>query len=184
MTNGRITDLGYPVSCEGDANGALSMLIQQAMVTGKKTPSLVDILTAHPDEDKLVLAWHCGNASVSNKHAESDARIMPQCPWSDKFGRKAGAASMELMLKSGFSTINSLIEHNGQYKLSNFFVEMVKRDDNIRGAWSWFEVPDREKFYEKLVYEGFPHHTSLIYEDLRDPIKEFCRYLDIKCIGF
>jgi L-fucose isomerase-like protein len=182
LTNGRITKTGYPVACEGDVNNALAMLIQRSLTFGETTPMILDILTIHPEIDNLVLAWHCGNASVDNKESSEIAKIMPQCPWEGTFGKEAAAASMEFVLKPGTVTFNCLVEHNGQFKLSNITGKMVKRKDKIRGAWSWVEMKDRDKFYETIVYEGFTHHNSIIYGDLTLHVKELCKYLNIQCI--
>ena len=182
MTNGRLTRLGFPVACEGDVNNALAMLIQKNLTFSKATPMILDILTIHPEKENLILAWHCGNVSVDNKEKSETAKIMPQCPWEDIFGKEAATASMEFGLKPGIVTFNCLVEHNGQFKLSNITGKMVTSTDKIRGAWSWVEMKDRDKFYETLIYEGFTHHNSIIYGDLRLHVKELCKYLNIQCV--
>jgi len=182
MTNGRITKIGFPVACEGDVNNALAMLIQKNLTFGKATPMILDILTIHPEKDNLILAWHCGNASIDNKERSQTAKIMYQCPWEDVFGKESAIASMEFGLKPGIVTLNSLVEHNGQFKLSNITGKMVTSTDKIRGAWSWVEMKDRDKFYETLIYEGFTHHNSIIYGDLTLHVKELCKYLNMDCV--
>ena len=90
LTNSRITDIGYPVSCEGDINNALTMLIQKNITFGAKAPMILDMLTLHPNENDLMLAWHCGNVSLSNKAEGVTAYVMPQCPWENEYGREKG----------------------------------------------------------------------------------------------
>jgi len=182
LTNGRITFSGYPVACEGDVQGAQSMLIQYGLALEKKVPLFLDVLMQHPIENNLFLAWHCGNASVANINKKQIAKLMPHCPFADSYGSEKGASTIEFMLKPGIVTVNRLVEHNGIFKLLNFTGEMVERNDNLRGAWSWVKVKNREKVYDTIFNEGFTHHVSIIHEDISEYAKEFCKYLDIKFI--
>ena len=182
LTNSRITDIGYPVSCEGDVNNALTMLVQKNMTFGTKAPMILDMLTLHPDENDLMLVWHCGNVSISNKAVGVTANVMPQCPWENEYGRERAAASIEFLIKSGVVTANCLVEHNGCYKMLAFEGLMVNIQNNIRGAWSWMKVKDRDKIYKTMVNEGFTHHLSLIHEDISEIVMEFCHYLDIQFV--
>lgn len=180
---GRITSLGFPVACEGDVHGALTLLIQYGLVTMKKDPMFLDILMQHPVKKDLFLAWHCGNASIANKNEKQVAMIKSHCPFADSFGLEKGSATIEFMFKPGIVNVNRLVEHNGVFKMLNFTGEMIESDDNIRGAWSWVRVKDREKLYSTIFNEGFTHHVSIIHENISDEVKEFCKYFDIEFIG-
>lgn len=182
LTNGRITDSGYPVSCEGDVNNSLAMLVQKNMTFDMHSPMLLDMLTLHPHEEDLMLAWHCGNVPISNKDENTTAKILPQCPWEDVYGKESAAASIEFIIKSGKVTANSLVEHNGLYKMLSFEGLLVNRKNNIRGAWSWMKVKDRDKIYKTMVNEGFTHHLSLVHEEITETVKEFCKYMDIEFV--
>lgn len=179
LTNGRLTQIGIPVSCEGDVHGAISMLIQQELTACEEVPTLLDILMQHPEEKDLFLAYHCGNSSIVNKDACSAAKVMPHSAFGDVFGKQSGAATLEFMLKSGTITVNRLVEHHGEFKMLNVVGEMVKRDSKIRGGWSWVQVPDREKLYDTVFNQGFTHHVSMIHNNLTSRVKEFCKFLDI-----
>ena len=150
LTNGRVTNFGIPVACEGDIHGAISMLIQRELTLLEKTPSFLDILMQHPTEENLFLAWHCGNPSIINKNPSSKAKVLPQCPLEEIFDKKSAAATMEFMLKPGIITVNRIVEHNGIFKMLNIIGKMVERKDNLRGGWSWVEVKDRVKLYETI----------------------------------
>jgi L-fucose isomerase-like protein len=182
LTNSRVTDLGYPISCEGDVNNLLAMLLQKNITMGRLAPMMLDMLTLHPEKEDLMMAWHCGNVPISNKDKSSTAKVMPQCPWEDVYGKEKAAASIEFIIKSGKVTVNSIVEHNGRYKILDFEGTMVKSEDNIRGAWSWMQVEDRSKIYKEMVNEGFTHHMSVIHEDISEIVEEFSKYVDIEFI--
>lgn len=183
LINGRITNLGYPVSCEGDVYGALSMLLQRELAAKEqKNPLLLDLLMPHPKEENLFLVWHCGNASILTKNDDQVAKISSHCPFGDIFGLEKGVATLEFMFKSGIITINRLVEHSGVFKLLSVVGNMVKRPDRIRGAWSWVEVKDRNKMYDIIFREGFTHHISVIQEDISSHLEDLCKFLDFELI--
>ncbi len=182
LTNGRLTSQGFPIACEGDVYGAISMLLQQELVLQKEIPLFLDILMQHPKDNELFLAWHCGNTPISCMNKAKKARIMPHCPFGDEFGISSGAATMEFMIKPGKVTINRIIERRGNFKILSIPGEMIPKEDNIRGAWSWVKVGDREKMYEVIINEGFTHHVSIIHEDLTKLIREISKYLDMEFV--
>ncbi len=183
LTNSRLTSQGYPVACEGDVNNSLAMLIQRKMTFDKKTPMLLDMLVMHPEENDLLLVWHCGNVYIENKMDGKIANVMPQCPWEQYFGRERAAASIEFPIKSGEVTINSLVEHNGVYKLLNINAELINKEQNLRGSWSWAKIIERDAVYDLMVNKGFTHHVSIIHENLTEIIKQFCKYLNIELVS-
>ena len=52
-----------------------------------------------------------------------------------------------------------------QFKMLISKGEIVPSKQNLRGSWSWVQVPDLDKLYNTLVMEGFTHHASLIHGD-------------------
>lgn len=183
ITAGRITNQGLPVACEGDVYGAITMLLQQELVFSEEIPLFLDILMQHPEDKELFLAWHCGNASIACKTGNQVAKIMPHCPFGSVFDKKKGAATIEFMIKPGKVTINRVVEHGGNFKLLNVVGEMVKKENDIRGAWSWIKVRDREEMYKTIINEGFTHHVSIIHRDLTELFREVSRYLEFEFVN-
>ena len=85
LTNGRVSSLGIPVACEGDALGALSLLLQQWIADDGSVPWLADILMLHPEERNLFLAWHCGNAQAELAAEGSPAQLRGHCSYEEGF---------------------------------------------------------------------------------------------------
>ena len=71
----------------------------------------------------------------------------------------------EFQVKPGMVTLCRLIEREGQFKMLISKGEIVPSKQNLRGSWSWVQVPDLDKLYNTLVMEGFTHHASLIHGD-------------------
>ncbi|RLE65709.1 MAG: hypothetical protein DRJ38_03280 [Thermoprotei archaeon] len=75
-----------------------------------------------------------------------------------------------------------LIEYDGEFKMLVTKGEIKQSADNIRGAWSWVEVPNLKFLYRVLVEEGFIHHASMIHGDYTEAIIDACRLLGIETI--
>jgi L-fucose isomerase-like protein len=180
LTNGRVSTLGIPVACEGDALGALSMLLQQWLGDDGGVPWLADILMLHPQREDLFLAWHCGNAPAGLAADGSPARLRGHCSFEEGF---AGAlATSELIVRPGPVSANRIVEHNGEFRLLHVDGRMVPSDDRMRGSWGWVEVADRERMLRTVVEEGFVHHVSIMHGQLAPRVREACRYLGMRLV--
>jgi hypothetical protein len=42
--------------------------------------------------------------------------------------------------------------------------EIIPSNQDLRGSWSWVQVPDLEKLYNTLVMEGFTHRQPDSYD--------------------
>jgi L-fucose isomerase-like protein len=180
LTNGRVSTLGVPVACEGDAMGALSMLLQQWLADEGGRPWLADILMLHPEEQDLFLAWHCGNAPAELAGETGRAQLRGHCSFEE--GSAGALATSELVVRPGPVSANRLVEHHGEFKLLHVDGRMVRRDDSMRGSWGWVAVEDRERMLRTVVEEGFVHHVSIVHGELGRRVKEACKYLDMRLV--
>ncbi len=180
LTNGRVSSLGVPVACEGDAHGALSMLLQKWLGDPGGVPWLADILMLHPQEENLFLAWHCGNAHAGLA-AEGDRPLLRgHCSYEEGFA--GGLAASELVVRPGPVSANRLVEHHGEFKMLHVDGRMVTRDDRMRGSWGWVAVEDRERMLRTVVEEGFVHHVSILHGELGPRVREACKYLGMRLV--
>jgi L-fucose isomerase-like protein len=180
LTNGRISTLGIPVACEGDAMGALSMLLQQWLGDGGGVPWLADILMLHPEKEDLFLAWHCGNAPAGLAAEGSPALLKGHCSFEEGFA--GGLATSELVVRPGPVSANRIVEHNGEFRLLHVDGRMVPSDDRMRGSWGWVAVADRERMLRTVVEEGFVHHVSIMHGALGPRVREASRYLGMRLV--
>ncbi|MCD6469428.1 L-fucose/L-arabinose isomerase family protein [Candidatus Bathyarchaeota archaeon] len=177
----RLTDRGIMTACEVDVYGALTMLIQYLASLKKTPPHFIDWTIQHQEKENVFLAWHCGNAPPSLA-CEGCKRFVREhfIMENTKPGKACG--TIEFQLKPGVVTICRLIEYDGEFKMLVTKGEIKQSADNIRGAWSWIEVPNLKFLYRVLVEEGFIHHASIIHGDYTEAIIDACRLLGIETI--
>jgi L-fucose isomerase-like protein len=60
--------------------------------------------------------------------------------------------------------------------------EAVHDNRKLRGSWKWVKVKDLKKLYRTIIEEGFVHHASMIYGDLRKEMNAFCKFMGIDII--
>ena len=59
---------------------------------------------------------------------------------------------------------------------------MTEKKSQLRGAWAWIELDERDEVLRSIVEGGFTHHVSIMHESLSTTMKEFCKYLDIQYV--
>ncbi|MBN1298248.1 MAG: L-fucose/L-arabinose isomerase family protein [Actinobacteria bacterium] len=168
--NGRMTAEGVMASCECDVNGALSMLMEYAMI--QTTPWLADLVNYLEDKDAL-LFWHCGNASFNL----SDKKPLINRP----FGGLAQTAT----LRPGRATVCRLNSIRGEYTLHVGTGEVIDNKEYIKGSNLTIKMDGGSMgFIESLLYNGIPHHNSIVYGDILEEVKEFGNLMNIPVTVF
>jgi len=178
----RLTAKGIPTACEADIYGALTMHIQYLLSLGKEVPHFIDWTIQNQTDNNLFLSWHCGNAPMCLANLADKISIKENSVAKNAFGEENTKGAVEFQLKSGLVSLNRLVEYKGKFKMLITSGEIINKEMNLRGSWSWVKVSDLDKLYETLVKEGFIHHASMIYNDYQSSIADFCDILDIKRI--
>lgn len=178
----RLTAKGIPTACEADIYGALTMYIQYLLSLGEKVPHFIDWTIQSQTDNNLFLSWHCGNAPMCLASRVGKISIKENSVGKKAFGEENTKGAVEFQLKSGLVSLNRLVEYKGKFKMLIAKGEILNKEMNLRGSWSWIKVSDLDKLYEILIKEGFIHHASIIYEDYQSSISDFCDILDIKSI--
>ena len=88
----------------------------------------------------------------------------------------------EFQLQAGTVTLNRLVEYDGDFKMLITKGESVPSDQQLRGSWSWVEVPSLDILYRTLVEQGFTHHASMIHGDVTGELADFCMFLGIEVV--
>lgn len=162
---GELTDMGIPVSCETDINGAITMAILRACTLGEQAEFLADLTIRHPENDNAELLWHCGPFPYSLKSAESKARIV------------GGQEQFEL--KQGDLTVCRFDEIDGEYYLFAGEARTTTGPETM-GTYVWMETDNWKKWEEKLMFGPYIHHLGAIYGKMFPVLKEAARYLGVK----
>lgn len=174
---GCLTGLKIPAACEGDAYGALAMLITEALTS--KPSFFCDLISFDPDGD-TGLFWHCGAAPVAlcrkgctpsiNKHSIIDG------------GNKKGLAC-EFPLEAGPITVLRISEGRDKnaFRLMTISGEGIKTEQLLKGN------PLKVKFRrsaaeitETLIENGFEHHYVMAFGDIAKELKFFAALLDLE----
>jgi L-fucose isomerase-like protein len=177
---GRMTDSGIMTSCEVDIYGTLTMIIQYLASLETTAPHFIDWTIKHQEKENVFLAWHCGNGPPSIACNNSKITINYHSILGESLGIRRSMGTGEFQVKPGIVTLCRLIEREDQFKMLISKGEIIPSNQNLRGSWSWVQVPDLEKLYNTLVMEGFTHHASLIHGDYAHVIQRACDLLGIE----
>ncbi|MGQ9523923.1 MAG: L-fucose/L-arabinose isomerase family protein [Armatimonadota bacterium] len=160
----KLTDDGLMAGCEADMYGTVTMLMQYYL-TGKP-PFLVDFVYADAEQDTGVM-WHCGNAPFSLADDKSKVRISE---WPRSF----------FGLKPGPFTFAKLGTDNG-FRMLLTKGEALKSEMVFKGTTSVgkFRTPVM-KLLDAIIYGGWEHHFSVVYEDVYPEMLDLCRLLGIR----
>lgn len=165
MVVSEMADLGIPLACETDLNGALTSVIASAVTLGEEPVFFADLTIRHPENDNGELLWHCGPFPYSLRDPNKPARMInAQATWE---------------LKKGDITILRCDDINGQYKL---FATEGKAIDGpeTTGSYVWFESPCWKSVEEKFIFGPYIHHVAGVYGKYSRALQEATRYLPIE----
>ena len=182
ITMGRLTDSGIMCACEVDIYGAITMVIQYLLTAGQNAPHFVDWTIQNQENENVFLAWHCGNAPVSLRCSTCRPKINTHSVLGWQIGYDKSYGTAEFQLKEGTLTINRLGEVDGKYRMLSTTGKAIPDSRVLRGSWKWVEVKDLKKLYRTVIEEGFVHHASIIYDDLRKEMNLFCKFAGIDII--
>ena len=176
---------GIAVSCEGDVQGAISMLLLNYISNTEKSSTLLDLATFDRDAD-AVLMWHCG---VSPRHFANEDGIK----WVDhstlgrKTEKKYGIAG-DQVFKAQSSTTAYLGNNAGRLLILNseIFNHTNKGYDGTRG---WFKETklnrlniSAENLINTLNMIGHEHHYAVGQGDHSKELLEFAAWNDLKLV--
>ena len=176
---------GIAVSCEGDVQGAISMLLLNYISNTKKSSTLLDLATFDKQAD-AVLMWHCG---VSPRHFANEDGIK----WVDhstlgrKTEKKYGVAG-DQVFKAQSSTTTYLGNNAGRLLILNseIFNHTNKGYDGTRG---WFKETklnrlniSAENLINTLNIIGHEHHYAVGQGDHSKELLEFAAWNNLKLV--
>jgi L-fucose isomerase-like protein len=182
LSMGRLTDSGIMCACEVDIHGAITMVIQHLLTLMKDVPHFIDWTIQNQENENTFLAWHCGNAPISLKCKTCRPQINTHSVLGWQIGYDKSYGTAEFQLKEGLVTLNRLVETGGKFKMLSTVGEAVPDNRTLRGSWKWIEVKDLKKLYRTIIEEGFVHHASMIFGDIRREMNTFCKFTGIDVI--
>lgn len=154
---GRLMDEGVPVSCEGDLDAALTMVVQNLLTD---LPCFITDMINIDEDANTFTFWHCGNAAPSLYHDKHPMTITNH-PLAGQGTAFWGT------LKEGPVTVARFCDIGGSYKLFLVKGEAVDTEANTRGTMVnvKLDTPVRN-LLEGMLAGGVPHHYSLVWQDV------------------
>ena len=170
---GRLSDNDIHISCEGDVDAGITMLVQN-MLTG--LPCFVTDMIDIDQKENTMLFWHCGNAaeSLSDEKKCTELRNHPLAGQGTAFCAA---------LKSGEVTAARFCNIGGVYKL--FLLSGAAVDTELVTPGSIVKVkvdiPVREAV-SRIFEEGIPHHYSLVWKNVAQEMKLIAKIMGLEVI--
>ena len=153
---------GRILACEGDLEGALSMLVQKAI--GGETPYLFDFSQIDIAKN-FALLWHCGVAPC-NLWDGCSVRSL------DTYFAGGKGVTAGFVLKSGDISIARIDSARGRKRLFLQRARSVPMDKELTGTYlkAIFEKPVKEVL-DVVAKNGIAHHASMVYGDYVEPLR-------------
>jgi L-fucose isomerase-like protein len=151
---------GIPVSCEGDINGALGMLVLTRL-TGSPVHN-TDLLDPIPSENAIIFS-HCGSGGFSLAARPSDVKLAPvrlmNCGLCALFPARAGPV-----------TLLNIVPKLDGYTWAGLYGEAVETDMVFPGNPLRVRFKDYRRILSWIIEEGLGHHWMAVYGDLRQSL--------------
>jgi L-fucose isomerase-like protein len=153
---------GRILACEGDVEGALSMIAHRAL--GAETPFLFDFSQVDFAANHA-LFWHCGVAPCNLWDGASRRSL-------DTYFAGGRGVTADFVLKPGELSVARIDTARGATRLFLQHARGVPMEQALKGTYlkAVFDRPVREVL-ELIVTKGIAHHASMVYGDYREPLR-------------
>lgn len=159
---------GRILSCEGDAEGAETMLACRA--AGAETPFLADLSQVNFEEN-YALMWHCGVAPVNLWDGCCECSL-------DTYFAGGRGVTAGFVMKSGPVSFMRIDSARGRTRV--FIAEGVAEpmDKALSGTYAKVRFPYPVKsLLDTVVNTGVAHHVVMCYGDYTDVYRQFARIM-------
>ena len=153
---------GKILACEGDVEGAVSMLVHQAI--GAETPFLFDFSQVDLKQD-FALLWHCGVAPCNLWDGKCSRSL-------DTYFAGGKGVTADMVLKSGNLSILRIDSAHAEYRVFLQEAEAISMDKQLKGTYCKAVFKDSvSTVLDKVINNGIAHHASMVYGDYIRPLK-------------
>lgn len=153
---------GRILACEGDLEGALTMLVHRAI--GAESPYLFDFSQVELERD-YALFWHCGVAPCNLWDGRSVRSL-------DTYFAGGKGVTAGFVLKEGDLSIARIDTARGKRRLFLQRARAVPMDKELTGTFlkAVFDRPVKEVL-DLIIHNGIAHHASMVYGDYVKPLE-------------
>jgi len=172
----RLIDEGGIVACEGDADGALGMLIGKYLGLG--TCYLTDWLE---HDHKTVTTWHIGATPAS--FCPPPGQLGGPC-LAKHFNNKKPAVFEATLLENMPVTIVRFWRCDGKYLVTAREGRTIKPRRHLLSTNSLVEMTNEDPmvWFDHLIHEGMPHHANIFQGRHEALFRRFARTMKIQFI--
>lgn len=157
---------GRVIACEGDVEGAISMLIHQAL--GAETPFLADLSQVNFEKDEALL-WHCGAAPCNLWDGKCEISL-------DSYHAGGKGVTAGFVLKEGPFSLLRLDSAGRERRLFTREGLALPMEKELKGTYARVKFDGGVKaLLEQVIYNGIAHHVSVAYGTYRRPLKIMAR---------
>lgn len=174
VVNGLLSEVGLPVACETDVNGAVTAVALQAAALGESPTFFADLTIRHPENDDAELLWHCGPFPVALAAEDAEPAV------GGHYMRKEGASGVgHFRIRGGDVTLGRFDGDNGGYR---FLIGHARGCDGppTRGTYLWVQTGNWPLWEEKLIYGPYIHHVVGVHGKFAAALHEGMRYLGVE----
>jgi L-fucose isomerase-like protein len=169
----RLADEGFPISMEGDADGAILCLIAKHLDMG------VGFITDWLEhDDRSITFWHAGTAPASM----CEPLGSEGGPTLAKHFNIERPMVVDGTLRSGEAvTVARLWRCDGRYHFTAFEGTTVPMRRKLTGNGALVEIDggDVPKWFDTLCHAGFPHHPVVFFGRHRELLRRMARMLNV-----
>lgn len=153
---------GKILACEGDVEGALSMIGHQAI--GAETPFLFDFSQVN-FENNFALFWHCGVAPCNLWDGQCQRSL-------DTYFAGGKGVTADFVLKEGPVSVFRLDSAGLEQRVFLQRARAIPMNKELKGTYlkAVFDRPVREVL-DTVIENGIAHHASVVYGDYIRPFE-------------
>lgn len=157
---------GRIIACEGDVEGALSMLIHRAL--GAETPFLADLSQVNFEKDEALL-WHCGVAPCNLWDGRCEISL-------DSYHAGGKGVTADFVLKEGTLSLLRLDSAGRERRLFSREGLALPMEKELKGTYAKVKFDGGAKaLLEQVIYNGIAHHVSVAYGNYSRPLEIMAR---------
>ena len=181
------SDDNFAVSCEGDVQGAISMLLLNELCDSNQSSTLLDLAAFDPNSPYLMM-FHCG---VTPRHFADENGIR----WVDhvtlgRFSDEApvGVAGDLVFAPQPAITLTYLGDNCSQILIARASIVSHENGgfDGTRGWFADFELNKESisnwDLFNSLIINGHEHHFAVGIGDVTDELMEFASWKGLRLI--